>query len=1217
MKILKIELQNINSLKSDLPIVIDFQKAEFKDVGLYAITGSTGAGKTTILDAITIALYQSVPRFNSSKGTLLDVVSYGANDAFSRITFENDNIEYEAYWGIRLVTKSGNRLTNPQEEVSLKNLTTGDILATQKTIIKTEIIRVTQLDYDQFLRSVMLAQGEFASFLTAKGPEKGRLLEQITGEEIYKKIGQGILDRKSKEENTLKEIQARINSDDVLTEERRIELSKQDKENNIEILALEKKIKSIEAIVNWYLELQKLTNESNKIDEDSKELNLYIQNHKEEFRLLDLNEKAEPFKELIRNFKRNLKSSADKLDQLKLLETLLTQLKPEIEGLTQLSLKQTTELDTKQKEFTGWLPKFDLVTKLDGQLKNEVENKQKSQEKLDELNLDIKNLFEEKNDISKKINEDQSKIKNDETFLNENKHLEAVDAERSLWSSDLTILKSNKETLNESSTFIIEKNAELDKTKTDFNANQEALAKSLAEIGRIDKELDILNKELAKNNIPDLLAEKDKLSKTESNWKQLKDLSEQNVKEEKELADSLKQKNTFSTELASVKIQIETKVKEINLQVKLVDKAIKIYDLERSISKYEHDRHNLIKGEPCGLCGSKEHPFTDILVSIGVYKSLEELNELTKELEALKTNKAELDRHEVKLSTNIDGLMRQVNSIQIELKTIKSKANEINNIFDLTDSNKINSEIHSSSEKLKVLGKKMESVQNVQVKKDELSTKYKVQSQSVDILKTEDATLSEKIKNLKSEIEAKQQTIVGLTKTCTDLENDLTSRLGKFNYKLPSLSDTNSFIQKIEDDITKYYKYQKSLEALKSEVKVFENSLKNIEKQLETHDKTKNEYLEILKNSDKNSEKLTTERIALLPIEITVDNKRGSLQFSINQLSEKVELSKMELQKLLDSKTEKEALKHGNEKEQKDLSEELNLLKSQLEEKIKNSEFDSKQDIESALLSDEDKLKYKQNRKRIEDKQLSLTTLKDSNLKAIKALNTTKNFETSEDECKLSLEELKAIRNDLSAKKGEIKEAFRKDQEIRDRNHEVYKMIVAQEVVCNVWRDLFKLIGNSKDSFNVYVQRLTLKNLLDLANVHLYKLNKRYSLKMEDDYKPKEELNFNLIDHYQTNQARLVDTSSGGEKFIISLALALGLSDLASKNVKIDSLFIDEGFGTLDKNTLETVISTLETLQSQGKMIGIISHVENLKERIPMQIKIIKKSNGVSVVEML
>jgi exonuclease SbcC len=159
MKILKIELQNLNSLKSETPIVIDFENELFKDVGLYAITGSTGAGKTTVLDAITIALYHSVPRFNNSKGTLLDVVSHGAIEAFSRVTFENENIIYEAFWGMRLASKNGKLLLNPQEEVSLKNLTTDTILSSQKRAVIEDVIRVTQLDYDQFLRSVMLAQG--------------------------------------------------------------------------------------------------------------------------------------------------------------------------------------------------------------------------------------------------------------------------------------------------------------------------------------------------------------------------------------------------------------------------------------------------------------------------------------------------------------------------------------------------------------------------------------------------------------------------------------------------------------------------------------------------------------------------------------------------------------------------------------------------------------------------------------------------------------------------------------------------------------------------------------------------------------------------------------------------------------------------------------------------------------------------------------------------
>lgn len=166
-----------------------------------------------------------------------------------------------------------------------------------------------------------------------------------------------------------------------------------------------------------------------------------------------------------------------------------------------------------------------------------------------------------------------------------------------------------------------------------------------------------------------------------------------------------------------------------------------------------------------------------------------------------------------------------------------------------------------------------------------------------------------------------------------------------------------------------------------------------------------------------------------------------------------------------------------------------------------------------------------------------------------------------------------------------------------------------------IWRDLDKMIGDAKgEKFNMFAQGLTLKQLIYLANRRLTNLSPRYLIanpeKEEDD-------SLFVIDKDMGNQRRSVKTLSGGETFILSLALALALSDLASKNVQIDSLFIDEGFGTLDPETLDLTLDTLERLQQESKkMIGIISHVSSLKERIATQIVLKQNGSGISTLEI-
>ena len=158
---------------------------------------------------------------------------------------------------------------------------------------------------------------------------------------------------------------------------------------------------------------------------------------------------------------------------------------------------------------------------------------------------------------------------------------------------------------------------------------------------------------------------------------------------------------------------------------------------------------------------------------------------------------------------------------------------------------------------------------------------------------------------------------------------------------------------------------------------------------------------------------------------------------------------------------------------------------------------------------------------------------------------------------------------------------------------------------------LHQLIGSSDGKkFRNFAQGLTFELMVNHANKQLGKMTDRYLL-IRDEAQP---LELNVVDNYQAGELRTTKNLSGGESFIVSLSLALGLSKMASQKVRVDSLFLDEGFGTLDDDALETALETLSELQQDGKIIGIISHVHALKERISTQIKVQPISGGKSAI---
>ncbi|MBV8247294.1 MAG: chromosome segregation protein SMC, partial [Comamonas sp.] len=205
------------------------------------------------------------------------------------------------------------------------------------------------------------------------------------------------------------------------------------------------------------------------------------------------------------------------------------------------------------------------------------------------------------------------------------------------------------------------------------------------------------------------------------------------------------------------------------------------------------------------------------------------------------------------------------------------------------------------------------------------------------------------------------------------------------------------------------------------------------------------------------------------------------------------------------------------------------------------------------------------------------------------------------------LHTLEGQRTRLTEQLGAAHARLDDDAQRRAGQQELLRQIAEQQRDSELWQRLDGLIGSARgDKFRKFAQGLTLDHLLHLANRHLTRLHGRYLLHR----KPTGELELDIMDGWQAEVARDTRTLSGGEAFLVSLALALALSDLVSNKTSIDSLFLDEGFGTLDGETLETALTALDALNASGKMIGIISHVEALKERIPAQIRV-EKGAGV------
>ncbi|MDF1883641.1 hypothetical protein JHD49_06790 [Sulfurimonas sp. SAG-AH-194-C21] len=367
-----------------------------------------------------------------------------------------------------------------------------------------------------------------------------------------------------------------------------------------------------------------------------------------------------------------------------------------------------------------------------------------------------------------------------------------------------------------------------------------------------------------------------------------------------------------------------------------------------------------------------------------------------------------------------------------------------------------------------------------------------------------------------------------------------------------------------------------------------------------------------LKELEVNLNQLCTKRVEILNVaDLDIYEQEIQTQHKVLQTREQSCSSALNALKVKSS--EREANKKSLDIKIEDDTKKLDVLNTELKELYKENEFKDMTAFKNAQLDKNERDSLALVCKNIHDRYTQTQTLSKQTLEQLEAHEKEALSDKPIDELEVLLSLLGQKKDALGESIGSEKKVLEVNTQNSAKHKERIVSLKKKRESFKVWVKLNELVGSSDGTkFKKFAQGITLDQLINLANQHLSILSTRYTLSRNQD----KLLELEVVDAYQGNVVRPVSTLSGGESFIVSLALALGLSELASQKIAIDSLFLDEGFGTLDEESLETALNALNLLQSGGKMVGVISHVEALKERIPLQIKIIPRGDGTSFVEV-